>query len=113
MIPAVMPTYQRAEIAFERGRGGVSLCHRRPALSRFRQRHRRDGAGPLPIPHLVAALTEQAAKLWHTSNLYRRFPASSGWPSGWWPRASPTACSSANSGAEAIECGLKMVAQVP
>jgi acetylornithine/N-succinyldiaminopimelate aminotransferase len=33
-------------------------------------------------PALVAALTEQAQKLWHVSNLYRS-PNRSGWPSCW------------------------------
>jgi acetylornithine/N-succinyldiaminopimelate aminotransferase len=66
---AILPTYARAPVAFERGEGswltttdgaryldfgaGIAVC----ALGHSH-------------PHLIAALTEQANKLWHTSNLY-------------------------------------------
>src|SRR5690606_27715451 len=59
-------------------------------------------------PHLVKALQDQAAKLWHCSNLFR-IPGQE--------RAGERLVAGtfadtvffANSGAEAIECGLKMV----
>lgn len=70
MIPALMPTYGRADIAFERGEGAW--------LFATDGRRYLDFAAGIAVtnlghahPHLVAALQEQAAKLWHTSNLFR------------------------------------------
>ena len=67
---AVMNTYGRAEIAFVRGRG----CW---LESESRERYL-DCASGIAVntlghahPRMVAALQEQAGKLWHTSNLYR------------------------------------------
>ncbi len=70
MIPAVMPTYARADIAFERGEG-VYL------YAAGGRRYLDFGAGVAvnslghAHPHLVAALKAQAETLWHCSNLYR------------------------------------------
>ena len=64
-----MPTYSRAEFAFERGEGMYLYT---PDGRRFLD----FGAGVAvnslghTHPRLVAALQAQAAKLWHTSNLY-------------------------------------------
>ena len=67
---AVMNTYGRAEIAFVRGQG----CW---LESESRERYL-DCASGIAVntlghshPRLVAALQDQASKLWHTSNLYR------------------------------------------
>ena len=67
---AVMNTYGRAEIAFVRGHG----CW---LESESRERYL-DCASGIAVntlghshPQLVAALQDQASKLWHTSNLYR------------------------------------------
>jgi acetylornithine/N-succinyldiaminopimelate aminotransferase len=70
MISAVLPTYNRAPMAFVRGEGSWLTAE--------------DGTRYLDLgagiavnalghanPDLVAALTEQAGKLWHVSNLYR------------------------------------------
>ncbi len=64
-----MPTYARADIAFERGEGAN--------LFTADGRRYLDFAAGVAVnalghahPHLVAALTEQAGKLWHVSNLY-------------------------------------------
>ncbi|WP_366554807.1 aspartate aminotransferase family protein [Aquibaculum sediminis] len=70
MHDALMRNYARADLAFERGEGawlytddgrrfldftaGIAVCSLGHAH-----------------PHLVQALQEQAAKLWHTSNLFR------------------------------------------
>jgi acetylornithine/N-succinyldiaminopimelate aminotransferase len=66
----LLQTYARADISFERGEG--------PWLfSRDGERYLDFGAGIAvnalghAHPHLVKTLTEQAAKLWHTSNLYQ------------------------------------------
>ncbi len=70
MIPAVMPTYNRTEFAFERGEGMYLFTTDGRRFLDF-------GAGIAvnalghAHPKLVAALQAQAAKLWHTSNLYR------------------------------------------
>jgi acetylornithine/N-succinyldiaminopimelate aminotransferase len=67
---ALLPTYARADLAFERGEG-VWL------ETREGERYLDFGAGIAvnvlghAHPHLVAALTEQAHKVWHTSNLVR------------------------------------------
>ena len=70
MITAVLPTYNRAKISFERGEGMRVFTPEGEAYLDF-------GGGVAVTscghahPHLVKALTEQASKLWHTSNLYR------------------------------------------
>lgn len=68
-MSAVMPTYGRIDLAFERGEG--------PYLITADGRRYLDFATGIAVntlghshPHLVAALTEQAGKLWHCSNLY-------------------------------------------
>ena len=69
MSPALMPTYARTPIAFERGEGAY-------LFDAEGRRYLDFGAGIAvnalghAHPHLVSALTEQAAKLWHVSNLY-------------------------------------------
>jgi acetylornithine/N-succinyldiaminopimelate aminotransferase len=67
---ALMPTYARAGLAFERGEG--------PYLFTAEGKRYLDFAAGIAVnalghshPHLVAALTEQAGRLWHVSNLYR------------------------------------------
>lgn len=69
-IPALMPTYARADLAFERGEGPwlISTDGRRYldfgtgiAVSALGHGH----------PRLVLAIQEQAGKLIHCSNLYR------------------------------------------
>lgn len=70
MITAVLPTYNRAPLAFVKGEGSWLTAE--------------DGSRYLDLgagiavnvlghanPALVAALTEQAGKLWHVSNLYK------------------------------------------
>ena len=70
MIPHVLPTYNRAPIAFTHGEGSWLTAE--------------DGTRYLDLgagiavnalghahPALVQTLTEQAGKLWHVSNLYR------------------------------------------
>jgi acetylornithine/N-succinyldiaminopimelate aminotransferase len=101
----VMPTYARADLAFERGEG----CH---LITATGERYLDFAAGVAVTslghahPHLVAALTEQAGKLWHTSNLFRI-------PGG--ERLAERLCAATfadlvfftNSGAEALEGAIK------
>src|SRR6056297_379461 len=69
MIPAVLPTYSRAPLAFETGEGAW-------LETAGGERYLDLGAGIAvnvlghAHPALVEALTEQAGKLWHVSNLY-------------------------------------------
>ena len=65
-----MPVYSRADIRFERGEGAY--------LFDTQGRRYLDFASGIAVtslghchPTLVAALTEQANRLWHTSNLFR------------------------------------------
>ena len=106
MIPAVMPTYQRAEIAFERGEGAY--------LFATDGRRYLDFASGIAVtalghahPHLVAALTEQAKKVWHLSNLYQ-IPGQQRLAERLVAASFADSVFFCNSGAEAIECGLKM-----
>jgi acetylornithine/N-succinyldiaminopimelate aminotransferase len=69
-MSAVLGTYARADVEFERGEGAYLIT---PAGGRYL-----DFAGGVAVnvlghahPHLVEAVTEQARKIWHTSNLYR------------------------------------------
>ncbi|MFT8244762.1 aspartate aminotransferase family protein [Roseomonas sp. BN140053] len=70
MIPALMPTYNRADLAFERGEGAWLWTDDGRRFLDF-------GAGIATTsighahPHLVSAIAEQAGKVMHTSNLYR------------------------------------------
>ncbi len=70
MSTAVMPTYARRDLVFERGEGVW--------LETAKGERYLDFTGGVAVsalghahPHLVAALTEQAGKIWHSSNLFR------------------------------------------
>ena len=70
MTSAVLPTYARRDLVFERGEG-VWLT----TVSGDRYLDFSGGVAVSALghahPRLIAALTEQAGKVWHTSNLYR------------------------------------------
>ncbi|MCB2107214.1 MAG: aspartate aminotransferase family protein [Rhodobacteraceae bacterium] len=104
-ITAVMPTYARTDVVFERGEGAWLYAADGRRFLDF-------GAGIAVTalghahPHLVAALKVQAEKLWHTSNLYRI--------AGQEKLADRLVKNSfadtvffCNSGAEAMECAIK------
>ncbi|WP_289040407.1 aspartate aminotransferase family protein [uncultured Aliiroseovarius sp.] len=69
MIPSLLPTYNRVDLAFERGQGSWLITERG-------ERYLDLGAGIAvnalghAHPELVEVLTAQGAKLWHVSNLY-------------------------------------------
>ncbi|MBP2314612.1 aspartate aminotransferase family protein [Azospirillum soli] len=102
-----MPTYARADVVFERGEG--------PYLYATDGRRFLDFAAGVAVnalghahPHLIKALTEQANKLWHTSNLFRV----AGQESLATRLTQATFADTVfftNSGAEAWECGAKLV----
>jgi acetylornithine/N-succinyldiaminopimelate aminotransferase len=102
----LLPTYARADLAFERGEGAWLT-----AIDGTRYLDFAAGVAVNVLGHahpaLVAAVTEQAQKLWHVSNLY-------GIPQA--ERLAQRLCAASfadtvffcNSGAEAMECAIKM-----
>ena len=70
MIPAVMPTYARSELAFERGEGAYLITADGTRYLDFAAGIAVNSLGH-SHPHLVETLIEQGKKLWHTSNLYQ------------------------------------------
>jgi acetylornithine/N-succinyldiaminopimelate aminotransferase len=68
--PAVMPTYGRANLVFERGEGAWLVSTSGERYLDFASGVAVNALGHAH-PRLIAALSEQAAKLWHCSNLYR------------------------------------------
>ena len=111
MIAAVMPTYARAELTFEKGEG--AYIHDTDG-----RRYLDFGAGIAVTglghchPHLVKALTEQAAKVWHTSNLYH-IPGQERLAQRLVDNSFADSVFFTNSGGEAVECGAQDGPQVP
>ena len=68
--PAVMPTYGRQDLVFERGEGAWLVTADGDRYLDLASGVAVNALGHAH-PHLVAALTAQAGRLWHTSNLYR------------------------------------------
>jgi acetylornithine/N-succinyldiaminopimelate aminotransferase len=65
-----MPTYGRQDVVFERGEGSWLISTTGERYLDFASGVAVNALGHAH-PHLVEALTTQAATLWHTSNLYR------------------------------------------
>jgi acetylornithine/N-succinyldiaminopimelate aminotransferase len=68
--PAVMGTYGRQNVVFERGEGSWLISTTGERYLDFTSGIAVNALGHAH-PKLVAALTEQASQLWHTSNLFR------------------------------------------
>jgi acetylornithine/N-succinyldiaminopimelate aminotransferase len=106
VFPSVLPTYSRADVAFVRGEG----CF---IFAEDGQRYLDFGAGIAvnalghAHPALVAAITEQAGKLWHTSNLYR-IPGQEKLARRLVDATFADTVFFTNSGVEAIEASIKM-----
>ena len=106
MFPALLPTYNRADIAFVRGEGSYLFAGDGKRYLDF-------GAGIAvnafghANPRLVAALSEQAGKLWHTSNLYR-VPGQESLAKKLVANSFADTVFFTNSGAEACELAFKM-----
>jgi acetylornithine/N-succinyldiaminopimelate aminotransferase len=102
----LLPTYARADLSFERGEGPW-------LIGRDGERYLDFGAGIAvnalghAHPHLVKALTEQAAKIWHTSNLFR-IPEGERLAQRLVDNTFADVVFFANSGAEANEAAIKM-----
>ncbi|RZK97328.1 MAG: aspartate aminotransferase family protein [Methylobacterium sp.] len=106
MTSALLPTYARAPIAFERGEGAW-------LVARGGERYLDFGAGIAvnalghAHPHLVEALTTQAQKLWHTSNLFE-IPDGERFGQRLVDASFADVAFFCNSGAEANEAAIKM-----
>ena len=102
---AVMPTYGRIDLAFERGEGAYLITADGRRFLDFATGIAVNTLGHCH-PRLVSALTAQAEKLWHCSNLYE-IPGQS--------RLAERLCTASfadkaffcNSGAEAMEGAIK------
>ena len=106
MITPVMPTYARADLAFERGEGVW--------LTGTDGKRYLDFAGGVAVsalghahPKLVAAITEQAGKVWHVSNLFR-IPEAERLAKALVDISFADTVFFCNSGAEAMECAIKV-----
>ncbi len=106
-IPAVMPTYRRTDLAFEKGEGvylyGVDgrryldfACGL--AVTAFGHAH----------PYLVNVLEQQAKTLWHSSNLFR-IPGQERLAQRLVAATFADTVFFTNSGAEANECAIKII----
>jgi acetylornithine/N-succinyldiaminopimelate aminotransferase len=106
VIPAVLPTYARNELTFERGEGAYLFATDGKKYLDFTSGVAVTALGHCH-PHLVKTLREQAERLWHCSNLFQvagqkavaeRLIAHSFADSVFF----------CNSGAEAVECAIKV-----
>lgn len=106
MTSPLLPTFARVDLEFEQGQG-VWLT------TRDGERYLDFGSGIAvnslghAHPHLVAALTAQAQKLWHTSNLFR-IPEGERLAQRLVDNCFADQVFYTNSGAEALECAIKM-----
>lgn len=101
-----MPTYARADLAFERGEGAYLYASDGRKFLDFGSGVAVNALGHAH-PHLVAALKAQAETLWHCSNLYR-VPGQERVARRLVDATFADTVFFCNSGAEAMECALKM-----
>ena len=106
MITPVLPTYARADIAFVRGEGTSLYAEDGTRYLDFGGGIAVNALGHAH-PHLVRTLTEQAGKLWHTSNLYR-IPDQERLAKRLVDATFADTVFFGNSGVEAIEASIKM-----
>lgn len=107
MITPVLPVYNRTSFALERGEGVYLYTTEGKKMLDFAAGIAVNAFGHCH-PHLVGALKEQAAKLWHTSNLYRA-PNQERLAGRLTELTFADTVFFCNSGAEAVETGIKMV----
>jgi acetylornithine/N-succinyldiaminopimelate aminotransferase len=104
--PHLLPVFARADLAFTRGEGAWLTGTDGERYLDFTSGVAVNALGHCH-PHLVAALQEQATRLWHMSNLFKS-------PDG--ERLAARLCEQSfadlvffcNSGAEAMECAIKV-----
>ena len=102
---ALYDTFARAPLAFERGEGSWLVTQSGERYLDFAAGIAVNSLGHCH-PHLVAALSEQAAKLWHVSNLYE-VPGQSRLAERLVEATFADRVFFTNSGAEALECAIK------
>lgn len=102
-----MPLYNRAKICFEYGEGAYIYDTNGKKYLDFAAGIAVNSLGH-SHPHVVNALIEQARKFWHCSNLYE-IPGLNKFAERLVNASFADTVFFCNSGAEAIECGIKMV----
>lgn len=106
MVNAVLPTYARFDLTFDRGEGAHLYTTDGEAYLDFASGIAVNALGHAH-PRLVAALTQQAGKLWHVSNLYQ-IPGQQRLAERLVDNSFADTVFFGNSGAEAMECAIKM-----
>ncbi len=106
IISPVLPTYARTDVAIEYGKGVYAYDQNDKEYLDFGC-----GIGVNNLgfchPELVKTLTEQASKVWHTSNVYR-IPGQERLAERLAENTFADTMFFTNSGAEAVECAMKM-----
>src|ERR1700709_1883037 len=102
----LLPTYARVDLAFERGEGAWLIAQNGERYLDFTSGVAVNVLGHAH-PHLVAALGEQAKKLWHVSNLFR-IPEGEALAARLCEATFADVVFFCNSGAEALEGAIKM-----
>ena len=104
-MSSLLPTYARADLAFERGEGSWLVSDKGERYLDF--------GGGIAVaclgynhPHLVEALKTQGEKLWHTSNLFR-IPQAEALAKRLCAKSFADYVFFTNSGAEALEGAIK------
>ena len=104
-MSALLPTYARSDLAFARGEGAYLFTEDGDRYLDFGSGIAVNALGHAH-PHLVEALTGQAKKLWHVSNLHR-IPEQERLAQRLVDASFADRVFFANSGAEAVECAIK------
>lgn len=106
-MSAILPVYKRADLKFDHGEGVYLFSDKGDKYLDFATGYAVNSLGHCH-PKIVQALKDQADKLWHVSNVYQI--------EGLEEFSQKLAANSfadkvffCNSGAEAVECGLKMI----
>lgn len=102
---ALYPTYARAPLSFDHGEGSWLVTADGERYLDFAAGIAVNSLGHAH-PHLVEALTQQAAKLWHVSNLYE-IPGQQRLGERLVENTFADRVFFSNSGAEALECAIK------
>jgi acetylornithine/N-succinyldiaminopimelate aminotransferase len=105
-MTVLMPTYGRIDIAFEKGEGSYLFTGDGRRYLDFACGIAVNGLGH-GHPKLVAALKEQAERLWHVSNLYQ-IPEQQRLAERLVANCFAETVFFCNSGGEAMECGIKV-----
>lgn len=106
MIPALLPVYDRVDVEFSHGLGVYLFDSKGKAYLDFSAGYAANALGHCH-PKMVDALTAQANKMWHISNKYK-IPGLAEYCERITDMSFADTVFIANSGAEAVECMIKM-----